>query len=413
MKLLNIKACFCIFVTILTVVLISPSPIFASDWMDVPTDKLPANIPNHIDKNNYKQVVHLLTPTIIHRIVEWGLEFDIVPTLKDYKPHPKYLEYSKNNIGKVKIGPDSGLVNYVAGVPFPDPQTALEVMWNFNERYYADDRDYKNPHSNIINSDGYVRHGLTVFYNLKYDGRVNLDPKPVIPNDDNIQYKDVFMSVEPPAVRGVGMLTVRYRDPNRDDDAWLYVPALRRLRRASTAQRGEHFGGTDTTWDDTYAFNGKVQSYTYKLVEKRQILAVLHNAPQDDESSNPEHAVPFYQGGNYEIVPVYVIDAINKEPNYVYSKRRFYITPICDMWEILYEETWDQQGKLWKSIAQRMFIKHTGKGYTYHYTHGMEFVDYQAKHGTLWDQKGEPPLLFDVGMPESRFSLHHLRTMGN
>lgn len=39
-------------------------------------------------------------------------------------------------------------------------------------------------------------------------------------------------------------------DPDRDDDQWLYLPAARKVRRISAADRGDYFLGTDFSYED-------------------------------------------------------------------------------------------------------------------------------------------------------------------
>lgn len=54
--------------------------------------------------------------------------------------------------------------------------------------------------------------------------------------------------VEPDYLRGMTILTIEAKD--RSHDAFLYLPSLGRVRRVSTAQRGDSFFGTDVTYED-------------------------------------------------------------------------------------------------------------------------------------------------------------------
>jgi outer membrane lipoprotein-sorting protein len=54
----------------------------------------------------------------------------------------------------------------------------------------------------------------------------------------------------PKNVKGTAFLTFDYPDPGRDDDQWLYLPALRKVRRISASNRGDSFFGTDFSYDD-------------------------------------------------------------------------------------------------------------------------------------------------------------------
>ena len=62
--------------------------------------------------------------------------------------------------------------------------------------------------------------------------------------------RTIFFYTEPTNVRGTGFLTFDYPDPAADDDQWLYLPALRKVRRISASDRGDYFLGTDFTYEE-------------------------------------------------------------------------------------------------------------------------------------------------------------------
>ena len=62
--------------------------------------------------------------------------------------------------------------------------------------------------------------------------------------------RTVIFYEEPTRVKGTGFLTYDYADQSVDDDQWLYLPALRKVRRISASDRGDYFLGTDFTYED-------------------------------------------------------------------------------------------------------------------------------------------------------------------
>ena len=62
--------------------------------------------------------------------------------------------------------------------------------------------------------------------------------------------RSILFYEEPTNIRGTGFLTFDYPDPAIDDDQWLYLPALRRVRRISSADRGGYFLGTDFSYEE-------------------------------------------------------------------------------------------------------------------------------------------------------------------
>ena len=74
---------------------------------------------------------------------------------------------------------------------------------------------------------------------LRFQGRIRHPPMPAITdNTDEVFKKEGFYPlIEPFDLKGVGSISYRYLDPSRQDDTWLYVPVIRRVRRMSSAQR--------------------------------------------------------------------------------------------------------------------------------------------------------------------------------
>lgn len=62
--------------------------------------------------------------------------------------------------------------------------------------------------------------------------------------------KTVIFYTQPATVAGTAFLTWDYANPAREDDQWLYLPALRKVRRISASDRGDYFLGTDFTYEE-------------------------------------------------------------------------------------------------------------------------------------------------------------------
>jgi hypothetical protein len=88
--------------------------------------------------------------------------------------------------GQVKLESNGELLNYVAGLPFPnvhldDPQIGLKMAWNFYWRWVGD--DYKTGGGTgggkiiryAIEKDGSERRAEVLHHTIKTRGRVTLD----------------------------------------------------------------------------------------------------------------------------------------------------------------------------------------------------------------------------------------------
>jgi len=60
--------------------------------------------------------------------------------------------------------------------------------------------------------------------------------------------KSVIFYQKPKRLKGTGFLTYDYAQ--KDDEQWLYLPALRKVRRVSASDRGDWFLGTDFSYED-------------------------------------------------------------------------------------------------------------------------------------------------------------------
>ncbi len=62
--------------------------------------------------------------------------------------------------------------------------------------------------------------------------------------------KKIMEFAEPADVRGTSFMNWSYGDGSRSDDQWIYLPALKRVRRISSDGKGDSFMGSDFSYDD-------------------------------------------------------------------------------------------------------------------------------------------------------------------
>jgi len=102
------------------------------------------------------------------------------------------------------------------------------------------------------------------------------------------ELRTVLHYQSPSNVRGTGFLIWDYPEADREDDQWLYLPALRRVRRIPASDRGDYFLGTDFTYEDI-KLDGKlsVADYDFELVGEQELDGVntwhLAALPRSDE----------------------------------------------------------------------------------------------------------------------------------
>ena len=70
----------------------------------------------------------------------------------------------------------------------------------------------------------------------------------------------------PADVKDTAFLTYDYDDPDKDDDQWLYLPALRKTKRIATSDKSGSFMGSDLNYSDMTSRN--LQDYDFRFYEK-------------------------------------------------------------------------------------------------------------------------------------------------
>lgn len=86
----------------------------------------------------------------------------------------------------------------------------------------------------------------------------------------------------PPDVKGTVTLLVEHGD--RDDDIWVYLPALKKVRRLVSSNKKDSFVGTDFSYADVIGY--KVGEWSYKLLREEtvdgQACLVVEALPKTD-----------------------------------------------------------------------------------------------------------------------------------
>ena len=99
-------------------------------------------------------------------------------------------------------------------------------------------------------------------------------------NDQDLQ-RAVIVFHRPASVQGTRFLLVE--NQNRDDDQWIYLPALQRVRRIAASEGGQSFMGTDYTYDDLKT--RQVDDDTHSLLREETLdgfdCYVVQSVPKD------------------------------------------------------------------------------------------------------------------------------------
>ena len=81
-------------------------------------------------------------------------------------------------------------------------------------------------------------------------------------------YSAIFF-LSPSDVKNTAFLTYDYDDGAKDDDQWLYLPALKKSKRIASNDKSASFMGSDFTYSDMTSRN--IEDYSYKLAKEAKV----------------------------------------------------------------------------------------------------------------------------------------------
>jgi len=298
-----------------------------------------------------------------------GMKMEIGPFKKDYSEPPEWRAATDKFKGQAKIGPDESLENYTAGDPFDpasidckgDPNAGVKHMWNFNYQWDGDGSDTHYFYSYWDRGEELPLYYEGTSKTVRLAHRV--EPDLLDKNQGDLfrgekRVNAFGIEVDAPFdARGILVMTYRYKDSDKpraqakNDDTWVYVPTLRRVRRISTAQRTDAVSGTDFTFDDLRSFAGIVTQYTWQCLGEMDILAPVNSKVQAYPYAKDHNFGPYglsYADDRWELRHAVKVRMKPKNTDHPYHHKDIYID--TQTYNALYSFAYDQKEELWKII---------------------------------------------------------------
>jgi hypothetical protein len=367
-----------------------------------------------IDKTNIDQVADFIPESYVGLVKEpekWGAppegNFFTVVAYQPVKETKGFCEATKKYSPTVKKNPDGTIANYsaIAGRPFPEPKDGLEVAYNYEFNNHGDSAKYRRYGPNITPKSRTERLADQEYTEFFFIHRTEKEPLPAVANNPKGQHRAYFLNMYKPAeFLNTRMFSIRYEDPKKEDDAYLWYSQFRRIRRMSTAQRTDSIDGSDLIYDDEYLWDGQLTRNNYTLKGKKDLLCSRHT---DMLATTRQDGQGLVNGLTIERCNTIVVDVISKDPNYIYGKRIWYVDP--ETYIILWTELFDSNGKFWKCFMNNTRPCSTEIGQMKPFIVGTQFQDFQRGHSGLSDQEKiyKPKITIDV--PADLFSVGNLQ----
>ena len=135
-------------------------------------------------------------------------------------------------------------------------------------------------------------------------------------NGENTLSLMFFLS--PADVKNTGFLTYDYNESGKDDDQWLYLPALRKTKRIAAGDKSGSFMGSDLNYSDMTTPD--LDLYDYTLMKETEVrgkkvwqIKAVPKHKDEAEKSGYSKSVIFIRQDNYVMI---------RAVRWVHKKRR-------------------------------------------------------------------------------------------
>ncbi len=140
--------------------------------------------------------------------------------------------------------------------------------------------------------------------------------------------KSIMFFTAPADVKNTSFMDWSYGDINKEDDMWIYLPALKKVKRISSESKSDYFMGSDFTYDDLG--DRKPEQDNHKIIKEEKVNGK----------------------------DCYVVESVPKDPDYMYSKTITWV--IKDSWVGAKKEFYDEDGELLKTLTVNKIEKIDG-----------------------------------------------------
>ncbi len=365
-----------------------------------------------IDQSNLAKYESRLSPGQIARLKRnKNFYLNVYPTHRNYQFPKFHTDATKKNLKTTKIGKNSSLQDFNGGIPFPVPKNGVQAAWNIKMQFIGDDVITTHVRR-VVSPSGRIRRDIQVTKALYLDEN-RLESR--IENPDKMSKKVISYYTYPADKDGTGTLIFNHLDDSRGDTVWLYIPALRRVRRAPTMGAGAQVDGESTMDEMQYFFRGSVDDWNWKLLGKKEMYISVNTfdmfkvGTPDKEECLPGDINPKIL--RYELRRVWAVEATAKEGiNHPYGKRVFYADE--DNWYATAADHYGKRANLWRFSEFNTYQDYCQER---RMMVGMMYLNLESGryefYGGGYTEKTKASM-FNQGFKNSDFTVQSLRRVG-
>jgi len=172
----------------------------------------------------------------------------------------------------------------------------------------------------------------------------------------------IMFFIKPADVEDTGFLTYDYDDSSRDDDQWLYLPALRKTKRIASSDKSGSFMGSDFNYSDMTRRN--LDAYDFKILKEDEVrshkvwlIEALPKTKEEAKETGYKKSVVFVRQDNFVVVrAIHWVEGSSRR-KYQDVKR---LEQIDGIWTILEMDMTTKKGK---AIEHKTILKFNNMRY--------------------------------------------------
>ena len=306
-----------------------------------------------VDGKNWQEYSDVLTEGtrgLLEKLGADGFKLNVYPTKRTAEaPDWVYANAMKNATRAQLVADGQKIEGNLPGVPFPLPQSGLEVLWNHMVRY-------AEPASQKYDVYYVGSNGKPILSTTAYSA--SIFPAFETPDEEvgDKPWAKLRINYNAPARRAGEILLVHEPGANytsgKGRKAWQYLVGQRRVRLAPAVAfdtPNPAVAGT-STYDDAAIWNGSPERYDWKLVGKKELLVPASNyeflfEKQVEDLLGERFLAPEFT--RWEKHRMWIVEGTLKEgQRHLYKKRRIYFDE--DTWTAVAGETYDGRDNLWR-----------------------------------------------------------------
>lgn len=286
-----------------------------------------------------------------------------------FDPHPAYVQATETRAATVELGANPGeLLNYTGGRPFPgelsedDPRAGEKLAWNMRYAYAGDGGEIPEMYWQYrdMRSQKVERELEFEAASMRFMYRHVIAPIPELEKNSYRVYNSITLTaLEPGDVAQTKLLIFYNSDDTAEEQGWMYVPLLRRVRRVATTMRTDSFLGSDIMIEDFLGYSGRLMDMDWRFGGSRYVLLPMYRHDQVTLAERKArrhdyHFVDFhghsgcFPSVTWQARKVYILEGTPKRSDHPLSKRYFYVDAQTML--PVFGKLYDRAGVLWKFL---------------------------------------------------------------